>query len=427
MTRSSMRRGLPDCSSLSATEQFHLLPFVDNMLEAEKFLALGGGLCGPPPPSSCMAVSTMSDKPEKVYRMRVEVTEDKSDSLTVPEARIRPGLIDPVKSVQDRAWLSGNRPKKLYPYCSPDKEIGNPVDGSVIVAPGECKVMIQSQLLKSEGGSKTWGVFTKYGISAQQIQSVVVSEDGNYETVTQVFRVNYAENSGWGCLILRCMNETLVYGSECYKQNELLTLFFHRTREDYEQAPYPPMITLTRLQDQNYVPMLPGQMLQIVPNVGTTGIDDYQSNGDRCLLFNSIERLTKNGKFWCHRYDCLRIPTNHQSFFVKGESSASVIIPPVHCHDKDIFVVVTEPYKSVKVDCSNITSLRIRFARNIPVIEHPTKFMDIPRANTQVHELAVTFLQKLDTVTILHENGTCSLSCTLPGLGTCHPPSKKSR
>ncbi|MFX8320154.1 hypothetical protein ABTL33_19190, partial [Acinetobacter baumannii] len=86
--------------------------------------------------------------------------------------------------------------------------------------------------------------------------------------VTQVFRVNYTNNAEFGSIIFRCANEKLTYGKDVYHQHELLTLYFHRTREDYEAAPYPPVLTITGLQDQNVVPMVPGQILQIIPNSG---------------------------------------------------------------------------------------------------------------------------------------------------------------
>lgn len=378
------------------------------------------------PKSTSTAVSVM---PEKTYRTKVEIVEDKSDDLFVAEARIRHGLVDPVRPTLDKAYVESNRPKRVYYFSSVDKEIENPHEGSVVVMPGECKVMIQSQVGHSDvsSGVKTWSVFTKYGLTVTQPQAVIVRQDGTFDVATQVFRVNYADNADWGCLILRCCNDNLIYGKDIYKLNELLTIYFHRTREDFEQAPYPPMLTLARLADQNYVPILPGQMLQVVPNIGSTDIEDYQANGDRCLMFRNYERLTRNSKFWCNRYECVRIPDDHQALWVRGEQPASVILPPVHVDGKDVFCVVTEPYRSVKLDCNNITSMRLRFARNIPVIEYPTKFMEIPNANTQLHELNVRFLKKLGTVTIHNAKGTCSLSCTLPGFETLYTPAKRTK
>src|SRR6185437_3653596 len=105
-----------------------------------------------------------------------------------------------------------------------------------------------------------------------------------------------------------CSRHGLQYGNDAYFQNELLTVYFHRSKEDYQDAPYPPMVSLSKLYDQNYVPLVPGQMLQIASQVSTTSVDDLQSKGDRCLFFDSQDRLTKNGKYWAYRYECVRVP-----------------------------------------------------------------------------------------------------------------------
>lgn len=387
-----------------------------------------GGRMVPAVTTTATAVSVMTAFPEPPPSfLKVVITEDRSDSLVVPEARVRPGFLDPHNRFLDRAYQADNSPKKIYYAANAGREIDSPVEGAVVISQGECHVVIRSRIAHADAGKpvKTWAVLCRYGVNTAQPAAVLVRQEGTDDIVTQVFRVTYTNNSEFGCLTLRCTNESLTYNKELYRQNDLLTIYFHRTKEDFDAAPYPPVITMTKLADQNYVPMVPGQILQIIPNLGPVEVEEYQSQGDKCLLFLDKEQLTKNGKLWVYRYECIRVAEMHQPLFLKGEQSCSVIVPPVLCDDKDVFAVITEPYKSVKVWCDNILSLRVRFAKDIPVVRWPSKIMWIPSANTQMHELKLNFHKRLSTVILANENGTCSIVCTLPGLGTYTPPAKK--
>lgn len=443
MIGSSMQRGLPSfCKGMIPIDPFVSAVSLERQGDLQPSASYTSVFNGPWPlavtetmqKANTSTVSAMTK--ECTYRTRVEIVEDKSDGLLVAEARVRPGILPLASALPYKAYGGAKEPKKVYWYSSIDKEIESPVDGGVVITPGECKLMIQSKVTRPADGQniKTWVVLTKFGLSVSHPGAIVSRSQGEQEETTQVFRVNYADNAEWGCLVLRCTNDFLLYGNESYERNELLTVFFHRSQEDCDKAPYPPMVTITNLADQNYVPMLPGQIVQIVPEAGTTGIEDYQNRNDdtqakaeRCLIFHSEDRLTKNGKFWVYRYECLRVPEVNQMLFIQGEKTASVIVPPLRCDGKDVFAVITEPYKSAKISCENLTSLRIRFMRDIPMVEFPNKFIECPLVNEERHELVVNFLKKLGTLTVTNAKEECSISCALPGFGTHHPQSKKPR
>lgn len=396
---------------------FHLMPGVGPR-------GLPATLAGEAMPTPAASFSVLPA--EKPTYLKVVITEDRSDSILVPEARTRPGFLDPASRFLNKSYQAENGPKKFYfAAAATNREIEAPVEGSVIVTSGECHVVLKSRIPRTEAGKavKAWAVMCKYGVSTCQPQAVLVRQEGVDDVVTQVYKVNYTDNAEFGCVVFRCTNETLTYAKEEYKVNELLTVFFHRSREDADAAPYPPVVTLNRLQDQNYVPMVPGQILQIIPNIGEVEIEGVEKQS--CLAARGSESLSKSGSLWVYRFECVRVPELAEPLFLKGQQTCSVIIPPLLCDDKDVFAVITEPYKSVRVMCENLTSLRVRFARDIPVIKWPVRQVDIPTANTQTHELTMRFTRRLDSVNMLNDKGTCTVSCTLPGFGTHTPPAKK--
>ncbi len=355
--------------------------------------------------------------------LRIIITEDCSDSLIVPECRVRPGCFDPSSKFIDKAYRENNRPDRIYT----GKEIDCPIEGSVIISQGDCYISLRSRIARGEINKpvKAFSVLCKYGVTVSQPQAVLARQDGNDDVVTQVFRVNYTNNKEFGCIVFRCVADNLIYNKDKYYQQELLTVYFHRTNEDYGLAPYPPVVTLTTLQEQNYVPMVPGQVLQIIPNTGEVEIEDCQSDSDRSLLFLDKEQLSKNSKFWIYRYQCIRVSEVTHPFFIKGEQTCSLIVPPTMVEDDDFFTVVTHPHKTVKILCSNLTSLRLRFVKDIPVMYWPKKAVEIPSVNSSLHELKIKFHKRISSVNLLNENGTCSISCTLPGFGTYSPIAKK--
>lgn len=363
--------------------------------------------------------------PAKSMHRRVVITEDCSDSLIVPECRIRPGYVNLNNQIFNKTYKV-DKPDKVYLAINSGKEINCPVEGAVIISSGECYVILQSRVARKTDNKsiKAFSVLCKYGVTVNHPQAVLVRQDNTDDVVTQAFRINYTNNAEFGCIVFRCANERLTYGKDVYLQHELLTIYFHRTREDYDVAPYPPVITLTHLQEQNYVPMVPGQILQIIPNLGEVEIEDYQIQGGRSMAFVNKEQLTKNGKLWVYRYECIRMSDTTQLFFVKGEQTCSIIVSPVLVDGDDLFVVVAHPYKTVKIICNNITSLRLRFAKDIPIVRWPVKMMCVPSVNSTLHELKVKFHKQLDSVNLQHEDGTCFINCTSLGYSSYAPPTQ---
>jgi hypothetical protein len=351
--------------------------------------------------------------------MLVKITEDRSNTLVVPECRIRSGYREHKNQFLDQAYRGKNKPNKVYLSVGTGNEINNPVEGSVIISQGECRVVIETRIAREEENKpiKAFTVFCKYGLTATHPKTVLVRSDGNDNVVTQVFSINYTDNSEFGCVVFRCVNEKLSYSKDNYKQHEMLTVYFHRTRSDYENAPYPPVITLTNLQEQNYVPLVPGQILQIIPNTGEVIIEGCLDKADPSLSFINSEPINKSKKLWVYRYECLHISTTTEPLFLKGEQTCSVIVPPILFDDDEIFSVISHPCKTAKIVCCNITSFRLRFVKDIPIVQWPAKMIEIPSMNSVLHELKLKLLKTVESVYMVNDNDICSMSCTLPGYG----------
>ncbi len=349
---------------------------------------------------------------DKTYRLRVAFSEVVSDSLIVGEAKVSP-FIKPVVTKKERNVLLHRPPTRLYTSL-PEHDLPNPLDGSVIVLPGEGRVMIGSVVQRPTEGQKTvktWTVLTKYGLTVQQANSGYASQvNKQWDSVTNTLKVALLDGYEWGCLQLRCMADTLHYGDRKFSKDEILDFYFHRDHDGASSIPYPPMVNLFQFSDQNYIPLVPGQILQVLPSIESQ-IDDLQEMGDRCVMWSGQDRVGKSNNWRCFRYECVQIPQRSQHLYIKGKENYCVIFPPIYRSGKEVFVVVTEPCRCVRVDCSNINSLRVRFAHNIPKVQCPNNYMEIPYADTSINELKVAFKKTLRYVVIQYENNQVEFRC----------------
>lgn len=365
------------------------------------------------PPFPLPQVAPVSDTRTMVTR--IVVKEDRTNTLAVPESRVRPGFLEMANTFGGN--LCGSKPKRIYDLEEGDSKAQNPADGSVVIFTSDCEVMLQSVINKLKEGQdpKGWAVLTKMGVNVS-LELSLTRPQGQGEVFSQYFKVSYNGEGDWGCIVFRC-GETLCQDDKYYKEGDILSIFFFKDHDRYEAAPYPPVVTMTRLSDQNYIPMLPGQILQLVPPAGSEEIEDHQSGSDRCLIFHGKETISKSKNIWVQRFECIRPPEVYLPFFVRGEkASCSVIVPPLHQDGKDVYVVVPEPYKKVRIDCTNLTSIRVQFARAIPVIDMNRQQIEIPEANTDLNMLVVNFLKQFGTLTIESTLGKCEMACWLSGV-----------
>jgi hypothetical protein len=295
--------------------------------------------------------------------------------------------------------------------------IVNPVNGGVVIGSGETEMSFRSHIStpgKNEK-PKTWTFLSRFGIRCQMVGDPEirdVQERGvAFSELVQNLRVELDDEAEWGCLQLRCVADSLTYSRNRYKSGQVLTVYFYRSVEAFESVPFPPLITLNAVVDQTVVPLAAGRVVQVIPPPDSV-IVDLQEVGDRCLLFDSKERVGVNNRHLCHRYRCIRPPHRQQHMYVSGpNTTAAILLAPVFPTETGAGVLVVEPYRSTVIPCEDITSLVIRFARQIPKVTLPTNYLDVPRVNTKTNEMFVRFVFPLKSVTINHQKGHAQFSC----------------
>jgi len=334
----------------------------------------------------------------KPTHLHVEIREVDGSSLLVAESRVVP--LNQIG--RPRSAPPGPRVSPVFVYES--GQVANPNNGAAIISP-EVVLAITATVAKPVNGQKAvpWTVVSTHGTevawSAETVPHTTLREEHRL-----VGRAVLADDHAWGCIQLRCIEDHVGYGGKTLFYNDLLTVYLYRSRSDMEDTPFPPVLTLSPLEDQNYAPVRPGQMLQVVANQSAM-IEDHQSAGDRALLYYNQSRVGRSTSLVCHRYECVRQPTEHQLLFVSGPSSAGVVVPPICQDGDDYFCYVFNPRQTL-VDCTNLTSVRLRFAAAIPRIKSiPSNYLELVGVNSRCNDVSVRFIKPLRSLLISQDGG----------------------
>lgn len=342
------------------------------------------------------------------HHFEVRIAEVAGQGLLVPEARIASFLPPP----KPAGWQTASTaPGRLY-SATPGQTVTNPANWSAVVG-SDLKLALSVTAFRPPTGEikKCWQPLGHYGLSVNVESSVTRVIDASYEQHTGTAHVRLLDRHDWGCLQVRCGVDRLTYSHTQFSYGDILTVFVFRDADALKSGLFPPMVTIANLADQNYAPLVPGQLLQLVTSPGAI-VEDMQTPNDRCLMFRDQSRPGRSGGFTCHRYECHRVPAVHQHLYVAGTDSAGVILPTIHRNGKDTFVYVTQPYRRTYVACDNLTSLRVRFVKDIPRMKLPTNYLDVPVVNTQLQEITLRFVRPLRSLLIQSEKGQVTFKPT---------------
>lgn len=342
--------------------------------------------------------------------IRVNITEVLLDGLITDETRILP-FIAPIKP---RYAFTISKTSRVY-FCSGVKEVESPVESGCIILPVDGKISFVSYIKPQEAKQlRTWSLFTQYGLTTCHIQNATVLQkvDENTQYCKQTLKITLREEHNWGCLQLRCVVDELRYNRQNYHIGDILTIFVYKTHADYESLPFPPMVSMTRFADQNYAPLIPGQLFQIIPPQGCAVVDK-QLVGDKCLTYHSKEQIGKIPGMFVYRYECIRIPDEYQLLLVEGNIFAAILLPTVFQEKNHYFTIIPEPHKQVQILCYNLNGIRLRFIKDVPIVKrYNSNYIDLQRVNTELNELAIGIgSRKVQILTVIRDNGTLELKC----------------
>lgn len=353
---------------------------------------------------------------EKSYN-QVKVNEVKTDSLLVEEACLK--KVFPIR--QENKVKSLNKPQKIFFISS---EIENPPENSALINCFESRLLLLSIIKSSVNGEhrRTWKLFSNFGLDIILPNSLTIKplEDQKMEVIEEVFKINYKEGFDWGCLQLRCLSDNLIYGKEIFRRNELLTLFFYKGFDDLGNYPFPPILTLTKLGDQNYLPILPNQIFQLILPYNEK-LEDYQTKVDKCLKYRGSYKVKKNNLV-SHQFECFAVPQSNQLFY---SQKGSLIVP--NFKESDVIFVVTEPYKKVKILAENVKRFILRFAKEIPIIKVDPHFFKIEYVRPKNNELMIELLRSVYCICIESIKGSCFLTCHLYNIGIVSKKNEKTQ
>jgi hypothetical protein len=276
--------------------------------------------------------------------------------------------------------------------------ICNPIKQSIIILPIESILSLTSVVAREYGKVNTFTLFAKYGLKIALNKGFSYSAVGNnQESIQENMSVAILEGHDWGCLQLRCVNPTLEYNKCRYGADSLFTFYFYKNTFVIDEVPYPPIVTVIHLDDQNYVPLLPGQVVQVVaPEKSVV------EGNNKSVLFCEKSAIGKNLR--CYRYECLHPLTQPEHLCVSKDpaTDCNVIFPVIDVDKEEASILISEPKGVIRVICYNINSMRVKFDKNIPkAIQYNSESMELRDVNYKLKEIKILLKKPMRGVRLI--------------------------
>lgn len=350
---------------------------------------------------------------------QIIIREINSDDHLADE-RVIP-FVKPPRVVLNRQSFFPNKlnlPSKMFFH--PSKPLKSPCNYSLTVTENDCTFELSSYLptptRKAEDKMKpAWGKILKYGVDAEFVGSCSMQKQENREEILckQTLRVALEDNQEWGMVQLRCQNDVMRYRGVRHSCNDILTYFFYRDLEVVNKTVFPPMIIANRFYEQNYFPIIPGQLLMVISDSDYT-MFDMQAEGYKCFRLEDEHSM---GSKFAAIYHCVDNPQVRETLLMSNVSvephhHIGVFMPTVYTQEDLTYMIMFEPRAAIYVNCENINALCIRFINDIPVIRE-CEHARIERVNTEMHEVLFVLDKELQGLTVCKKNGRIEFKAEL--------------
>jgi hypothetical protein len=225
-------------------------------------------------------------------------------------------------------------------------------------ANGVCDFSLISQIPWCEKGA--WAIFSTFNLDVF-LGVTKVKPCSGIQHILQGFHVELPISSEFGYLQLLCVPERVKALGQVYSRREVLTIYVYRNRRVRRVVVHPNLITLNPSNAQTYVPMVPGQHLQLVFN---DALQIEHPVGD-CL--SHVPRMDKlfvicGEQMRSHTYVCCGRNEKIEPIFIssaKKQDFKCVMVPPLTRKDQEVYATVLQPITQAVVYADGLDGLDI--------------------------------------------------------------------
>lgn len=297
-------------------------------------------------------------------------------------------------------------PTKVYAkVCDPIK---NPCNYSAaIIDDNECLLEMSSFVttrVNFDKKPRVWGKLIRYGVNAEFANACSFKKEDENLVCKQTLKVSLQEGHDWGMIQLQCQNNELYYRGKVYSQGSRIILFFYRSMEELNDLAFPPIIVASKFYTQNYLPVIPGQLLMLISGKEYSMQDDF---GNTRQIFQILDEVREQDKY-AIIYSSKSMPEERECILMTDDdkSNLGIFVSPIYKQGDMTYTVVLEPAGVVFVNCENVNMICIKFIKEIPVIRNHHSQIEIVMVDVDEHEVLLSLHKSVQGLTIVKKSGT---------------------
>jgi len=291
-------------------------------------------------------------------------------------------------------------PKQMYVMPT---TVLNPPNGSCIFVNKQNKFHIILESTGARGSNhKVWDIFSAWGIRTLS----PISRYKQGKKVIQQFSVELDWPKADEAFIQFATGETgIKYGAR--KTNGLLTFFLFKNLRVCKERVHPLLVSVVPREDVTIVPMLPGQILEIITPTSHQVTLDKKSNylthmGD-CIC------NAGDGALKCTFIKCVSFLQRHEPIFVNSDNTDRCInVPILETRDKKLFASIMSPSKTFRLYSYNIAGFSIKSVLNKSWHTYDP-FANVKKVSSDMKETLYTFTKSEPSYCFTKDSHTWSV------------------
>jgi hypothetical protein len=213
------------------------------------------------------------------------------------------------------------------------------------------------RLVSHVGGRQgaPWAVFSQYNLDIKRGQTQS-QHTPHFSLYAQDFEFALPDNVNFGYFQLICIAADASFAGKEFNYRDLLTFYVYRNRKMRRAVPHPAVIAIRPYAIQTYVPMVPGQHLQLIAQQ-----DSEIEVCDECLYSVGASKVftVAGEKLQCVTYENRKLSDKVESIFVYGHKLMGIMIPPLKKRGKEVFASFRKPLDEAVVYSEGLDGIEI--------------------------------------------------------------------
>ena len=240
-----------------------------------------------------------------------------------------------------------------------------------------------------------WAIFNTHNLKMER-GDVARKTHGKYAFISQNFAFELSEGENFGYFQLICIPEQVFHDSAVYHKFDLLTFMVYRNCKTARFMAIPHLVTLHPKAEHTYVPMVPGQSLQLI----VSDSEDIEVAEDHFELVSGSQKLFTLGRdgkpdrlkaatYACRDQEC--------SLFIENKS---IIVPKMCVQDDGVYVSILKPVSDAVIYTEGVDRIQI----TCPGAEKwawDEEAVDITGASD---EIEIRLLKKINSLCLQYDN-----------------------